>query len=236
MRTKGLDRELHFMLMIDDYTKMTVVSFLKKKSEELECFKIYKDLVENETDLKIKCLKSDNGREFTSKVFQWYYDENGIKRQFSIARTPQQNGVAERKKNRTVHEIARTMLNDSKLDDKFWVQAIDTTIFIIYRGLLRNNCNMTLYELWKGRLANVKYFKKIGIKCYIKREDQKLGKFNSHVDEGIFVGYSCKRKAYRCYNIRKKQIVESINVTFDEDCGPKDNDEIVSSSSKGLEV
>ena len=52
--------------------------------------------------------------------------------------------------------MARTMLNDSKLDDKFWVQVFDTVVFIINRGLLRNNCNMTPYELWKGRTTNVK--------------------------------------------------------------------------------
>ena len=117
MRTKGLDGELYFMLMIDDYTRMTVVSFLKKNTEAFECFRIYKELVKNETNLKIKCLRSDNGGEFTSKVFQQYCDENGIKRKFSTTTTPQQNGVAERK-NRTVQEMARTMLNDSKLDDK----------------------------------------------------------------------------------------------------------------------
>ena len=110
------------------------------------------------------------------------------------------------------------MLNDSKLDDRFWVQEIDTIVFIINRCFLRKNCNMTTYELWKGRSANVKYFKIFGRKCYIKREDKKLGKFDSHVDEGIFVGYSRKRKAYRCFNLRQKQIVESINVTFDEFC------------------
>ena len=70
------------MLMIDDYTRMTAVSFLKKKSEAFECFKIYKELVENETDFKIKCLRSDNGGEFTSKLFQQYCDENGIKNNF----------------------------------------------------------------------------------------------------------------------------------------------------------
>ena len=80
---------------------MTVVSFLKKNPEAYEYFRIYKELVENETDLKIKCLRLDNGGEFTSMVFQQYCDENGIKRQFSTARTPQQNGVVERK-NRTV--------------------------------------------------------------------------------------------------------------------------------------
>ena len=144
-------------------------------------------MVENETDLKIKCLRSDNGGEFTSKLFQQYYDENGIKRQFSTARTPQQNGVSERK-NRTIQEMGRTMLKDSKLDENFWVQAIDTTVFIINRSLLRNNCNKTPYELWKGKPANVKYFRIFGSKCYIKREDQNLGKFESHVDESIFVG------------------------------------------------
>jgi len=125
------------------------------------------------------------------------------------------------------------MLNDSKLDDKLWVQVVDTAVFIINRGLLKNNFNMNLYELWQGRLTNVKYFKIFGSKCYIKREDQKLDNFDSHVDEGIFIGYSRKRKAYRCYNLRKKQIVESINVTFDEECALKDNNEIV---SEGLEV
>ena len=92
--------------------------------------------------------------------------------------------------------MGRTMLKDSKLDEKFWVQAIDTTVFIINRILLINNCNKTPYELWKGKLANVKYFRIFESKCYIKREDKNLGKFESRVDEGIFVGYSRKRKAY----------------------------------------
>ena len=87
--------------MIDDYARMIAISFLKKKSEAFECFKIYKELVENETDLKIKFLRSDNGGEFISKLFQKYCDKNGIKRKFSTAQTPQQNGVDERK-NRTV--------------------------------------------------------------------------------------------------------------------------------------
>ena len=121
--------------------------------------------------------------------------------------------------------MGRKMLKGSKLDDKFQVQAIDTTVFIINQSLLRNNCNKTPYELWKGKPANVKYFRIFGSKCYIKKEDQNLGKFESRVDEGIFVGYSRKRKAYKCYNLRQKQIVERINVTFDEDGVLANNDE-----------
>jgi transposase InsO family protein len=110
--TKGLKGERYFMLLVDDYTRMNVVCFLKNKSESFENFKIYKEMVENYMDSIIKCLKSNNGGEFTSKEFMDYCNIHGIKRQFSVARTPQHNGVVERK-NRTVHEMAQTMLMDS---------------------------------------------------------------------------------------------------------------------------
>jgi transposase InsO family protein len=77
------------MLLVDDYTRMTAVCFLKNKLEAFENFKIYKEMVENEMDSRIKCLISDNGGEFTSKEFMDYCNNHGIKRQFSIARTPQ---------------------------------------------------------------------------------------------------------------------------------------------------
>ena len=70
------------MLMIDKYTRMTTVNFLKKKYEAFECLKIYNELVENENDSKIKCIRSDNGGEFTSKLFRKYYDKNGIEGNF----------------------------------------------------------------------------------------------------------------------------------------------------------
>jgi transposase InsO family protein len=213
--TKGLKAERYFMLLVDDYTRMTVVCFLKNKSEAFENFKIYKEMVENEMDSRIKCLRSDNGGEFTSKEFMDYCSNHGIKRKFFVARTPQQNGVVERK-NRTVQEMARTMIMDSKLTDIFWTQAVHTTIHIQNRVMLRNNTDKTPYELWKGRPTNVKHFKVFGSKCYIKREDGRMGKFDSRVDKGILVGYSSTRKAYKCYNLRLNKVVESINVTIDE--------------------
>jgi transposase InsO family protein len=93
------------MLLVDDYTRMTVVCFLKNKSEDFENFKIYKKMVENEMDSRIKCLIYNNGGEFTSKEFMDYCSSHGIKIQFFIARTPEQNGVVERK-NRAVQEMA----------------------------------------------------------------------------------------------------------------------------------
>ena len=77
------------MLLVDDYTRMIAVFFLKNKSKDFENFNIYKELVENETDSKIKCLRYDNRGEFTSKKFIDYCNNHGKKRQFSISRTPQ---------------------------------------------------------------------------------------------------------------------------------------------------
>jgi transposase InsO family protein len=111
---KGLKGEKYFMLLVDAYIRMTTVFFLRNKSEVFENFKVYKEMVENEMDSKIKCLRSNNGGEFTSKEFMDYCIRHGIKRQFSIARTPQQNGVVERK-NTTVQEMARKFLMDSTL-------------------------------------------------------------------------------------------------------------------------
>jgi hypothetical protein len=218
--TKGLKGEKYFMLLVDDYTRMTAVFFLKNKSEAFENFKVYKEMVENEMDSKIKCLRSDNGGEFTSKEFMDYCNSHGIKRQFSVARTPQQNGVVERK-NMTVQEMARTMLMDSKLVDIFWTQAVHIVVHIQNRVMLRNNTDKTSYELWKGIPTNVKHFEFFGSKCYIKREDGRMGKFDSRVDKGVFVGYSITRKAYKCYNLRLNKVVESINVTIDETGRPK---------------
>ena len=90
--------------------------------------------------------------------------------------------------------MARTILNDSKLSDVFWVREVHNIVHILNRGLLRNKSDQTPYGLWKGRPADVKHFRIFGSKCYIKREDNKGGKFDSQVDGGIFIGYSWKRK------------------------------------------
>jgi transposase InsO family protein len=212
------------MLLVDDYTRMTAIFILKNKSEAFENFKIYKEMVENEMDSRIKCLRSDNGGEFTSKEFMDYCNNHGIKRQFSITTTPQQNGVVERK-NKTVQEMARTMIMDSKLIDIFWTQVFHTIVHIQNRVILRNNTNKTPHELWKRRPANVKHFRVFGSKCYIKREDGRMGKFESRVYKGILVGYSSTRKAYKCYNIRLNKVVENINITIDETGGPESKEE-----------
>jgi transposase InsO family protein len=198
--------------------EMTTVFFLRNKLKDFENFKVYKEMVENQMDSKIKCLRYDNGGEFTSKEFMDYYSRHGIKRQFSVTRTPQHNGVFERK-NTTVQEMARTMLMDSKLTDIFWTHAVHTMVHIQDQVMFRNIAEKTPYELWKGRPTNVKHFRVCGIKCYIKREYGRMGNFYSRVDKEVIVGYSSTRKEYKCYSLRLKKVVENINVTIDETGG-----------------
>jgi hypothetical protein len=102
---------------------------------------------------------------------------------------------------------------------------VHIVVHIQNRVMLRNNTNKTPYELWKGRPANVKHFIVFGSKFYIKREDGRMGKFDSHVEKGILVGYSSTRKAYKCYNLILNKFVESINVTIDETGRPESKKE-----------
>jgi hypothetical protein len=102
---------------------------------------------------------------------------------------------------------------------------VHTRVHIENRVMLINNTDKTPYELWKGTPTNVKHFRVFGSKCYIKREDGRMGKFDSRVDKGILVGYSSTRKAYKCYNLRLNKVVESINVTIDETSRPESKEE-----------
>jgi hypothetical protein len=93
---------------------------------------------------------------------------------------------------------------------------VHTTVHIQNRVILRNNIKKTHDKLWKGRPTNAKNFRVFGRKCYIKREDGRMRKFESHVDKGVLLGYSSTRKEYKCYNLRLNKVVERINVTIDE--------------------
>lgn len=119
-----------FMLFIDAYSKMMWVTFLKEKFEAFSKFKAFKALVENETGKKLKCLRSDRGGEFTSNEFVKYCDEQGIKRQVSVPRTPQKNGVAERM-NKTIVDAARTMILQGNMSKMFWREAVSIVVYTL---------------------------------------------------------------------------------------------------------
>ncbi|KAH9753253.1 Integrase catalytic domain-containing protein [Citrus sinensis] len=163
----------------------------------------------------ITCIRSDHGGEFENHAFESFCNDFGIEHQFSSPRTPQLNGVVERK-NRHIQKMARTMLNENSLSKYFWAEAVNTACYVLNRVLIRPNLNKTPYELWKDRKPNIDYFKVFGYKCFVLNTKDNLGKFDPKSDVGIFLGYSNSSKVYRVYNKRTLVLEESMHVTFDE--------------------
>jgi hypothetical protein len=203
------------MLIIDDYFRLTWVAFLKEKAKAFEKFKIFKALTETQIGKRLKEVRSDRGGEFMSRYFKEFCDEHGIKREYTIPRTPQQNGVVERQ-NRTVQEMARSMMNEKNIGQTYWVEAIHTVVHVLNKAHLRPQSDKTPYELWFGRPASIKHFKVFGSKCYIKNNDENLDKYDDRADEGIFLGYATNSKGYRCYNKKLHKMVDCIDVKIDE--------------------
>jgi hypothetical protein len=204
------------MLIIDDYSRLTWVAFLKEKSEALEKFKVFKALTENQTGKRLKAVRFDRGGEFSSGNFKEFCDKNGIKREYTIPKTPQQNGVVERQ-NRSVQQMARSIMNERNIPQTYWVEAIHTAVHILNKAHLSPHSDKTPYELWFGRPASIKHFKVFGSTCYIKNNDENIGKYDDRADEGIFLGYATNSKGYRCYNKRLHKLVDCIDVKVDEE-------------------
>jgi transposase InsO family protein len=119
---------------------------------------------QNEFDAKVKKIRSDNITEFKNTQVEEYLDQEGSKHAFFAPYTPQQNGVAERK-NRTLIESRRIMLDEYKTSDHFWVEAINMTCHAINRLYLHRLLKKTPYELLTGNKPNVSYFWVFGSKC-----------------------------------------------------------------------
>ncbi|KAL4025509.1 hypothetical protein IC575_013910 [Cucumis melo] len=127
----------YFLSFIDDFSRKTWVYFVKEKSEVFGMFKRFKALVEKESGYYIKALRSDRGGEFTSNEFKTFCAENGIRRPMTVPFTPQQNGVVERK-NRTILNMARSMLKCKKMPKEFWAQAVECAVYLSNRSPTRS--------------------------------------------------------------------------------------------------
>ncbi|GJU09361.1 ribonuclease H-like domain-containing protein [Tanacetum coccineum] len=200
-------------LVTDDYSRFTWVFFLTTKDETSEILKNFIKEIENLVDKKVKIIRSDNGTEFKNKVMDDFCREKGIKREYSVARTPQQNGIAERR-NRTLIEAARTMLADSKLPTTFWAKAVSTACYVQNRVLVVKPHNKTPYELFRGFKPALSFMKPFGCHVTILNTLDSLGKFDGKSDEGFFVGYSLSSKAFRVYNTRTRRVEENLHIGF----------------------
>ncbi|KAK1632593.1 hypothetical protein QYE76_006908 [Lolium multiflorum] len=193
----SLGAKKHCLVIVDDYSRYTWVYFLKTKDETQQIFIDFATEVQRQHNLLIMAIRSDNGSEFKNYTLNDFLSDEGIRHQYSAAYTPQQNGVAERK-NRTLMDMARSMMAEYKSRYNFWAEAISTACHSSNRLYLRKGLNKTPYEILTGNKPNISYFKVFGSL------------------EGIFVGYGAESHTYRIFDIASGIIIESCSVRFEE--------------------
>jgi hypothetical protein len=194
------------------------VFFLLEKSQTQETLKGFLRQTQNEFGLRIKNIRSDNGTEFKNSQIEGFLEDEGIKHEFSSPYTPQQNGVVERK-NRTLLDMARTMLDEYKTPDQFWVEAINTACYSINWLYLHRILKKTSYELLTGKKSNVSYFRVFGRKCFILVKRGSKSKFAPKVVEGFLLGYDSNTRAYRVFKKSTGLVEVSCDIVFDETNG-----------------
>ncbi|GJR91747.1 putative ribonuclease H-like domain-containing protein [Tanacetum coccineum] len=190
-----------------------LVFFLATKNETSGILKTFITEIENQLDHKVKVIRCDNRTEFKNSVMNQFYEMKGIKREFNVAMTPQQDGVAERR-NRTLIEATRTMLVDSKLPTTFLAEVVNTACYVLNRVLIIKPHNKTPYELICRRPPLIHFMKPFGCPVTILNSRDHLGKFEGKADEGFFVGYSVVSKAMRVFNKRTSIVEETLNIRF----------------------
>nr|GFA12180.1 integrase, catalytic region, zinc finger, CCHC-type, peptidase aspartic, catalytic [Tanacetum cinerariifolium] len=176
--------------------------------------------------------------EFKNKTLAKFFDEVGITQQFCVARTPQQNGVVERR-NRTLVEAARTMLTFANLPSFLWLEAIATACFTQNHSIIYKCFDKTPYELINKRKPNIKFFRVFGCRCYLLNDYEDVGKLKAKRDIGVFVGYSKESAAFRIYNKRtlseasRKDLEDLFHNFYDEYF---DSSKIMKSSTMNVET
>ncbi|KAL0405493.1 UNVERIFIED_CONTAM: hypothetical protein Slati_3863200 [Sesamum latifolium] len=209
----------YFITFTDDHSRYGYVYLMRYKSEAFGRFKEYRFEVENQTNRKIKALRSDRGGEYLSGEFINYLKENGILSQWTPPRTPQLNGVAERR-NRTLLDMVRSMMSFTELPPFFWGYALETATKLLNVAPSKS-VPQTPYEIWHGKPASYKYLRVWGSLAYVKRL---VGdKLDSRSSLYKFIGYSKETAGYYFYDPAEQKIFISRNAMFLEKDFPSDS-------------
>ncbi|WVZ76201.1 hypothetical protein U9M48_024191 [Paspalum notatum var. saurae] len=211
-RVASVSGKWYVLVVIDDFSRFSLVFFMEFKDE---AFGFVRDLVlrlRNESHKAMRAIRSDNGGEFRNSQFENFCR---LEHQFSSPYTPPQNGVVERN-NRTLVEMARTILDEHRTPRRFWAEAVNTACYIANRIFLRAFLGKTSYELRFGRQPSIKHL------CFVLKKAGHLDKFESRCLDEIFMGYASSSRAFRVWILEAKQVVETC---YDEEGTPIFEDE-----------
>ncbi|GJX75867.1 retrovirus-related pol polyprotein from transposon TNT 1-94 [Tanacetum coccineum] len=200
---------------INHLAKNGLVKFLASKDEAPNFIIKFLKMIQVRLNTPVRNIRTDNGTEFVNQTLRSSYESVGISHETSVARSPQQNGVFERR-NRTLVKAAQTILIYAKAPLFLWAEAVTTACYTQNRSIIRRHHGKTPYELLHDRKPDLSYLYVFGALCYPNNDSEDLGKLQAKADIGIFIGYEPKKKACRIYNRRTRKIIKTILVDFDE--------------------
>ncbi|GBP14615.1 Retrovirus-related Pol polyprotein from transposon TNT 1-94 [Eumeta japonica] len=235
METTSIGGCRYYLILVDDYTRMAIVYFLKAKNQAFKYFKEFKSLVENQQNKKIKIFRTDNGLEFCSNEFEGYLTDAGIIHQKTNTYTPEQNAVSERM-NRTIVERARCMLFDARLDKSFWPEAVNTAVYLRNRSVAIGLNNRTPFELWTNKKPDLSHIRIFGSQVILHIPKERRLKWDTKSKLHILVGYAENIKGYRIYDPDKRSVVISRDVIIQENLEKKVMNEVKSSDETNNEL
>ncbi|GJV38358.1 retrovirus-related pol polyprotein from transposon TNT 1-94 [Tanacetum coccineum] len=204
-KSEDTNQEKLYLLHMDLCGPMRVASVNGKKSKDeatdfiIKCFK----MIQVRLKVPVRRIRTNNGTEFVNQTLRAYYEKVGISHETSVARSPQQNGVVERR-NRTLIEAARTMLIYEKALLFLWTEAVAASCYTQNRSIIRLRHGKTPYELLHDKLPNLSFFHVFGALCYPTNDSENLGKLQPKADIGIFIGYAPTKKAFSISNLQLK--------------------------------
>jgi transposase InsO family protein len=176
-RLRSAGGKWYVLVVVDEYSRYVWVFFLEDKGDDFVRDLVLRLRNERHGDA-IRAIRSDNGSEFRNSRFEIFCHDLGLEHQFSSLYTPPQNGVVEMK-NKTLCEMARTMLDEHRTPRRFWAEAVNTACYLSNRIFLRVHKKKTCYELMHGRTPKVSHFHVFGRKCIILKKGKKLDKFEA---------------------------------------------------------
>ncbi|XP_075109048.1 uncharacterized protein LOC142180851 [Nicotiana tabacum] len=179
MRVPNRGGKKYIFIIVDDYSRFTWTLFLRNKDETFPVFAAFVKNIQVKMSHNVVSIRSYHSTEFDNAKFDKFYAENGISHNFSAPRTPQQNGVVERK-NRALEDMTRTMLIDSGIAKSDWVEAVNTACYLVNMCIIRSILNKTPYELLIGRKPKLTHLRTFGCKYFVLNNGKEtLGKFDA---------------------------------------------------------
>nr|GEW86223.1 retrovirus-related Pol polyprotein from transposon TNT 1-94 [Tanacetum cinerariifolium] len=186
MRVESINRKKYILVIVDDYSRFTWVKFLRSKDEAPDFIIKFLKTIQVRLKVSVHRIQTDKEIEFVNQTLREYYEEVGISHETSVARSPQQNGVVERR-NRTLIEAAHTMLIYAQASLFLWAEAVATTCYTQNQSIIRLRHEMTPYELLHNKLHDLSFLHVFGALCYPINDSENLGKLQPKADIGIFI-------------------------------------------------